>query len=81
MKPPDGTSLIHRPRKIKLVDEAMFGEEFVIAKAGKPVAKLVPFPNTHQRQLGVLRGKVKIANDFDEPLLNDMIADFEGKHD
>jgi prevent-host-death family protein len=64
----------------KLVDAAMNGEETVIAKAGKPAAKLVPFTTyKSQRRFGVLKGKIKIAEDFDAPLPEDIIADFEGE--
>jgi antitoxin (DNA-binding transcriptional repressor) of toxin-antitoxin stability system len=60
-----------------LVDAAMNGEETVITKAGKPAAKLVPITILkEQRRFGVLKGKVKIAQDFDAPLPKDAIADF-----
>ena len=52
-----------------LVDAAMFGRETVIAKAGKPVARLVPIEKKKpKRKLGILKGKIKIAKDFDAPL-------------
>jgi len=63
----------------KLVDAAMRGEETIIAKAGKPAAKVVPFTTLKQRQFGVLKGKIKITEDFDAPLPEDIIADFEGE--
>jgi prevent-host-death family protein len=64
----------------KLVDAVMEGEEIIIAKAGKPAAKLVPIkPIKPKRCLGVLKGKIKIANDFDAPLPDDISADFEGQ--
>jgi prevent-host-death family protein len=63
----------------KLIDSAMNGHETIIAKAGKPVAKLVPIgPEKKKRQFGVLKGKVKISSDFDEPL-TDIINAFEGR--
>ena len=63
----------------KLVESAMNGEETIIAKAGKPVAKLVPFfKKKPKRRLGVLKGKIKIAKDFDAPLPDDMLGSFEG---
>jgi prevent-host-death family protein len=62
----------------KLVDDAMHGDEIIVAKAGKPVAKLIAFTKTKPRQFGVLKGKIKIANDFDAPLPEDILADFEG---
>lgn len=49
----------------KLVARAAAGEEVVIAKAGKPVAKLVRYER-EPRKLGGLEGKIWIAEDFDE---------------
>lgn len=63
----------------KLVESAMNGEETIIAKSGKPVAKLVPiFLEKPKRRLGVLKGKIKIADDFDTPLPEDILSSFEG---
>lgn len=63
----------------KLVESAMNGEETIIAKSGKPVAKLVRIPlEKPKRRLGVLKGKIKIADDFDAPLPNDILSSFEG---
>jgi prevent-host-death family protein len=64
----------------KLVDAAMKGQETLIAKAGKPAAKLVAIttPKT-KRKFGVLKGKVRIAKDFDAPLPDDVLAGFEGR--
>ncbi len=62
----------------KLVDAAMNGEEIVIAKAGKPAVKLVSIKGPVQRHFGLLKGKIKIAGEFDAPLPDDVIADFEG---
>ena len=64
----------------KLVDAVMQGEEIVIAKAGKPAVKLVPIsPHSPKLRFGVLKGKIKIADDFDAPLPDDVLADFEGR--
>lgn len=52
-----------------LVDRAAEGEEIVIAKAGRPVARLVPLPKARaRRNSGFLKGKVRMAADFDAPL-------------
>lgn len=52
----------------RLVDAAAAGEEIIIAKAGKPVAKLVPVTAVPGvRKLGVLAGKVREATDCWEP--------------
>jgi prevent-host-death family protein len=63
----------------KLVDAAMRGEEVVIAKAGKPAAKLIPITKEKpKRRFGVLKGKLQIADNFDAPLPDDVLASFEG---
>ena len=50
-----------------LIEKVIAGKEVVIGKAGKPVAKIVPYdPSTEPRIPGALRGKIKIAEDFDE---------------
>jgi prevent-host-death family protein len=50
----------------RLVEEAAAGEEIVLAKAGKPVARLVPYGGTgKKRSLGAWKGKVRIGKDFD----------------
>ena len=64
----------------KLVDSVMQGNEIVIAKAGKAAVKLVPIsPLKPKLRLGVLKGKIKIADDFDAPLADDVLAGFEGR--
>jgi len=60
-----------------LVERVMAGQEVIIGKAGKPVAKLVRYELTEKpRKPGALRGKIKIADDFDE--LPDDIAEAFG---
>jgi len=50
----------------RLIDAAMRGEEIIIAKAGSPVARLGPvLVKQTKRRFGMLRGKIKIAQDFD----------------
>lgn len=52
----------------KLLQQVEAGDEIVIARHGKPIARLVPLQRTAApRQLGSLRGKIWIAPDFDEP--------------
>ncbi len=66
----------------RLVDEAAAGTEIIIAKAGKPVAKLVPLTPPHdrpKRRLGALAGVAAIPPDFDAPLPEDIIGIFEGR--
>jgi prevent-host-death family protein len=52
----------------KLLHQVEAGDEIVIARHGKPVARLVPVQRTMaRRQLGLLRGKIWMSSDFDEP--------------
>jgi prevent-host-death family protein len=63
----------------RLLDQAAQGEEVVITRHGRPVAKLVPVgPVREERRLGGLRGKIRIAKDFDAPLPEDLLDEFEG---
>jgi len=63
----------------KLIDAVGKGEEIVIAKAGKPAARLVPMRTQKVvRKPGALKGKIRIADDFDAPLPDDLQAAFEG---
>jgi prevent-host-death family protein len=54
----------------RLVEEAAAGEEIVIAKAGKPVARLMPMPEqeARNRKPGMFEGRIKIHDNFDDPL-------------
>jgi prevent-host-death family protein len=64
----------------RLVDAAAGGEEIIIAKAGVPAARLVPMQQDREpRRFGSLKGKIRIAEDFDAPLPDDVIATFEGR--
>ena len=54
------------------------GEEVVIAKAGKPVARLIPFAaQPVRRAAGSAEGQVWMAPDFDAPLPDEILAAFE----
>jgi prevent-host-death family protein len=64
----------------KLVERAAAGEEIVIAKAGKPVARIVPLaPASSPRKPGLLKGKIRIGKNFDDPLADSVLAAFEGR--
>ncbi len=59
----------------RLVDEAASGREVIIAKAGKPAARLVALEyGRHPIRLGVAAGRFEIPDDFDEPLPADIWA-------
>ncbi len=63
----------------RLLDEVSRGEEVTIAKAGKPIARLVPVSTSRPtRTPGFLRGKIRISDDFDAPLPDDVQRSFEG---
>jgi prevent-host-death family protein len=61
----------------RLLEKVAEGEEVVIARAGVPVARLVPVQPTTKRELGFERGRVFIADDFDAPLPKDVLKSFE----
>jgi prevent-host-death family protein len=64
----------------RLLDAAVAGEEVIIAKAGKPVAKLVPIDQAPPpRRLGLLDGKINVPDDFDDPLPDEILDAFEGR--
>ena len=53
----------------KLLERVVLGEEVVIAKAGKPIAKLVPIPSERPRfRLGSAKGEFVVPDDFNDPL-------------
>ncbi len=62
----------------KLLEKAMNGEEVVIAKAGKPMVRLVPIEPENKDWFGMDEGKAWIADDFDE-LPDDIMAAFYGE--
>jgi prevent-host-death family protein len=64
----------------RIVDEVAAGSEVIIAKAGKPMARLTPLAGLPRaKRLGLLKGKVRVPDDFNAPLSEDVIAGFEGR--
>jgi len=64
----------------RLLDQVAAGAEIIIAKAGKPLAKLSPISEpVKKKKLGLLKGKVKVPDDFNAPLPDEVIASFEGR--
>ena len=62
----------------RLVERAAKGEEIVIARAGRPVARLVPLASAARpRRPGLLKGRIRIGKDFDAPLPEDVLRLFE----
>lgn len=64
----------------KLIEQALNGEEVVIAKAGKPLVRLVPVRDEKEDCFGMDAGKMWIADDFDV-LPDDLLAAFYGEDD
>ena len=64
----------------KLLTRVQTGEEITIAKAGRPIAKLIPIQTERKpRQPGTAKGKIWIAPDFNTPLPEDILKSFEGE--
>ncbi|MGH8251677.1 MAG: type II toxin-antitoxin system Phd/YefM family antitoxin [Steroidobacteraceae bacterium] len=64
----------------KLVERAAAGKDVIIARGGKPVARLTRLAQPPRTlRFGVLKGKVKVAKDFDAPLPAQVLAQFEGR--
>ena len=61
----------------KLLARVAAGEEVVIARGGRPVARLVPFERPAGRVFGIDRGIFQIPADFDAPLPAELLAEFE----
>jgi prevent-host-death family protein len=64
----------------RLLDRVAQGEEIIIAKSGRPVAKLVRMA-AEPRKPGRLKGRIRIAPDFDEPLPDEILAAFRGERE
>ncbi len=58
----------------RLVQRAAAGEEIVIAKAGVPMAKLVPYRQPRRIVPGLMKGKIWLADDWDSDETNEEIA-------
>ncbi len=61
----------------RLLDRVEAGEEIIIGRSGRPIAKLVPLL-AGRRQLGGDEGRVILSPDFDAPLPESVLKDFEG---
>jgi antitoxin (DNA-binding transcriptional repressor) of toxin-antitoxin stability system len=63
----------------KLVDQAAAGHDVIIGRAGKPVARLTRLVEARPKlRYGLLKGKMKVSDDFDAPLPEELLAAFEG---
>jgi prevent-host-death family protein len=62
----------------RLLEDVAAGEEVVITRRGEAVASLVPVRRSSKRRFGLDRGKLKVPDDFDEPLPEELLDAFEG---
>ncbi len=63
----------------KLIASALNGEEVVIAKSGEPIAKIIPMRINKNLRIGAFKGEIKMADDFDAPLPDDLLNAFYGE--
>ena len=80
--PPVPTVTIHAAKTnlSKLIEQALRGEEVVIARGDTPVVRLVPVdpPPRPQRRAGTLEGKLHVPESFFDPLPDEELARWEG---
>ncbi len=68
-----------KTRLSQLVDEAASGKDIIIARAGRPVARLTRLRQAGgKRRLGILDGRFRIPEDFNRPLPDTVLHSFEG---
>jgi len=64
----------------RLLERVAMGEEVIIAKAGKPMARLAPIAAPiRKKRLGLLKGKIKVPDDFNASLDEETLSTFEGR--
>ena len=69
-----------KTRLSQLVEEAASGQDVVIARAGRPVARLTKLARAAgRRRLGILDGRFRIPDDFNRPLPEGVVRSFEGE--
>ena len=59
-----------------LLNRVEAGEEVIIEKSGKPIAKIVPIQKKRKRELGKERGRIWMSKDFNDPLPKEILAEF-----
>jgi len=65
----------------RLAERAAGGEEIVIARNGRPLAKLVPIEGRKPLRFGLAKGEIWMSDDFDDPLPAEIQKYFEGEGD
>jgi prevent-host-death family protein len=69
-----------KTRLSQLVDMAASGEDVVVSRNGKPLVRITRLDSPKRRiKFGVLKGKVIIAEDFDTPMPDAVLSEFEGR--
>ncbi|MBL8288339.1 MAG: type II toxin-antitoxin system Phd/YefM family antitoxin [Rubrivivax sp.] len=69
-----------KTRLSQLVDRAAAGEDVVVSRNGKPLVRITRLEAAKRRvRFGVLKGKLRVAADFDAPLPPEVLATFEGR--
>ena len=64
----------------KLIERAAAGEDVILARGGKPVARLTQLePAKRKIRFGLLKGKIRVSKDFDAPLPDTALAEFESR--
>ena len=63
----------------RLLERVASGEEIIIAKSGRPVARLLPVEWKPQRVAGTHKDVIFVSDDFDEPLPKELLDAFEGR--
>ena len=67
----------------RLVEKAAKGEAFIIAKAGKPMVKVVPLEEAALKpapqRFGFMKGRIKVPDDFDRMFEDEILKMFEGE--
>jgi prevent-host-death family protein len=65
----------------KLLEMVEGGEPFIIARAGKPVAKVSAYSEKEPQRIGFLKGQFEVPDDFDNMFADEIADMFEGKYD
>jgi prevent-host-death family protein len=68
-----------KARLLQLVEKAATGEDVVICRNGRPVARLTGLSGKQAIRYGVLTDQIEVAEDFDSPLPDEVIGRFEGR--
>ena len=67
-----------KTRLSQLVDKAAAGEDVVVSRNGKPLVRITRLEEPKRKiKFGILKGKVKVAPDFDAPLPEEILSTFE----